>query len=202
MEIKKKRLRVRFPSRVLKVFLIKQKNLVRVVTCLPTCFTLSLFLINSILPSPESVKEQSDLSQKPPTSNADTGGYADIESKETTTIELPVIELPEIVDIARKIGNGLYPTVKRKLRAMKGMALGYFKLKGVSGEISLSADIFKDPILATKVLAHEIGHWIDALPNMTLSRGNILGRLASLVKYLKTTLASSPNSRRSTDFSG
>jgi hypothetical protein len=41
-------------------------------------------------------------------------------------------------------------------------------------------------------LAHEIGHLIDYVPERTLSRGNILGRIASLKKYGKHLLEEYP----------
>ncbi|MDB4312109.1 hypothetical protein N9937_01635 [bacterium] len=48
------------------------------------------------------------------------------------------------------------------------------------------------PKKATDVLAHEIGHVIDWLPEKTLQRGNILGHIASLKKNMMTTLAKMP----------
>ena len=38
-------------------------------------------------------------------------------------------------------------------------------------------------------LAHELGHYIDYLPENTLARGNILGRLANLKKYMNKWIA-------------
>jgi len=52
----------------------------------------------------------------------------------------------------------------------------------------------KDPTLSAKVLAHEIGHLVDWLPNKDLKRGNILGRIASLKKYMRTMLEEMPDS--------
>ena len=49
-----------------------------------------------------------------------------------------------------------------------------------------------DPTLAPKVLAHEIGHLVDYLPQETLKRGNILGHIASLKRYTKTLLEEFP----------
>lgn len=40
----------------------------------------------------------------------------------------------------------------------------------------------KDPTYANKVIMHEIGHMVDWLPDKTLKRGNLIGRLASLKK--------------------
>jgi len=46
----------------------------------------------------------------------------------------------------------------------------------------------KNPGYAATILAHEIGHLVDWLPEKTMKRGNILGRLASLKGYLTHTL--------------
>lgn len=158
------------------------------------------------------------------------------------------IELPEMVWIARELGNGKFPKILEKLRALKGAALGVFRYKeghdGVGG-IELRADIFnlvspqekrvlkeqaveyaramkgvdpkideaavarahyeqaladateaakkKNPKLASKVVAHEIGHWIDWLGDKIISgRGNLFGRIASLKGYTKSLLAEKP----------
>lgn len=50
----------------------------------------------------------------------------------------------------------------------------------------------QDPVLARKTLAHEIGHWVDFLPEGLISRGNILGHIAALKGYTKTLLAEKP----------
>jgi hypothetical protein len=57
----------------------------------------------------------------------------------------------------------------------------------------------KDPTFAAQVLAHEIGHMWDWLPDKTLARGNILGRIASLRKFLKTTLDELPTDNLDTE---
>ncbi len=159
-----------------------------------------------------------------------------------------VIELPELVAIAKALGAGKFPAVLENLRALRGNALGLFRHidgPGGFGEIELRADIFelitpaekarmrqsaeefarvmkeadpsvnqkdvakekyeqdlaeafeaaqkKNPVLASKVLAHEIGHWIDWLPdNMISGRGNLLGRIASLKGFTKSVLPERP----------
>ncbi len=50
----------------------------------------------------------------------------------------------------------------------------------------------ENPMMASDVLAHEIGHWIDDVPNWELSRGNILGHVAALNGYTKKMLAELP----------
>lgn len=58
----------------------------------------------------------------------------------------------------------------------------------------LKREAFKEnPLLALKVLWHEIGHWVDWVPDhMIQGRGNLLGRLASLKDYLSHTLPEAP----------
>ncbi|ACL06224.1 hypothetical protein Dalk_4546 [Desulfatibacillum aliphaticivorans] len=114
-------------------------------------------------------------------SNADTGGYADISV---------AMEMPEIVRLAKELLGGKYPSIKKKLSTAS--AQGLFRHSSVSGEIDLRADIFANPNEAAKTLAHEIGHLVDWLPDQDMSRGNILGRIASLKKFMKHTMADKP----------
>lgn len=172
--------------------------------------------------------------------------------------------LPELVQLAKGLGKGRYPKLKKRLRALRGAALGVFRYREgdpASARIELRQDNFQmiteeeraeilrraelqadaavpgtvteadgvtsteftneqidernriiqdyytgeieqlkaerleqEPVLASKVLAHEIGHWIDYLPQaMIAGRGNLLGRIASLKSYLKHTLPRDPN---------
>lgn len=159
-----------------------------------------------------------------------------------------VIELPEIVQLAKLLNEGKYPQIVEKIRALKGRALGVFKFtqgEGGAGAIELRADIFelvskeekrllmeraveyaqnaaamnsgadaakiareryeyllreatelamtKNPKLASKVLAHEIGHLVDWLPDKVIhGRGNLFARIAALKNYTKTVLPNSP----------
>jgi hypothetical protein len=50
----------------------------------------------------------------------------------------------------------------------------------------------RNPNLAIKVMAHEIGHLIDWLDEKTMSRGNLLGHLAALKSYMKHVLPERP----------
>lgn len=49
----------------------------------------------------------------------------------------------------------------------------------------------KNPVLASKVMAHELMHFVDWLPGHTLSRGNILGHIAGFKNYLMQQLSGS-----------
>ena len=51
----------------------------------------------------------------------------------------------------------------------------------------------EDPRRALDTFAHEIGHFVDFLPHGTITRGNILGRLASLHHYLKGWIGENPS---------
>uniref|UniRef100_A0A6M3J4T3 Large polyvalent protein associated domain-containing protein n=1 Tax=viral metagenome TaxID=1070528 RepID=A0A6M3J4T3_9ZZZZ len=124
---------------------------------------------------------------------ADVGGYADRGGYSPSHAN--VVELPELVDVARELGGGKLPRILEKLRAggiQRDEILGMFKPVG-QGSIDLKADIFEDPVGASKTLAHEIGHWIDYLPDKTMKRGNILGRIGSLKKYFDNFLEEFPN---------
>ena len=100
-----------------------------------------------------------------------------------------ILEMPEIVQLAKQL-TAKDPSVKPVLRAFNGTALGVFR--NGTKDIELRADLFKEPEQAAKTLSHEIGHAVDYLPDETLKRGNILGRIATLKKYLKGTLDAVP----------
>lgn len=124
---------------------------------------------------------------------ASIGNYRDgtpIEAGHLETIK--PMEFPEIVDLAREL-MGKVPVVKTpgRMSTMNGNPNnGTFMAKGNSSELELNADLFKKDKLEqlSKTLAHEIGHLTDWLPDMNLSRGNLLGRLASLRKYRSSIL--------------
>ena len=99
---------------------------------------------------------------------------------------IPIVQMPELVRLT-KLLTGQMPLV-RPLR----QALGQFGSADVS--ITLDPRIFRNSVIATKVLAHEFGHLADFLPDQTLARGNLLGRIASLKNYLTTTLPLDPKS--------
>ena len=62
---------------------------------------------------------------------------------------------------------------------------GYFQFKGKkSPRIVINEALQKNPEQFMMTFAHELGHLIDYLPNGTLSRGNILGSIATLKGYM------------------
>lgn len=96
------------------------------------------------------------------------------------------MEGPELIKFAKEI-SGHTPTVEKMLTS-----LGYFQ-PGTQ-KIAISRAIFDNPDLWQAVLRHEIGHLMDFSGEKTMARGNILGRLASLVKYRKSLLPHEPGS--------
>ncbi|MFA6992838.1 MAG: hypothetical protein WC269_06240, partial [Candidatus Gracilibacteria bacterium] len=86
------------------------------------------------------------------------------------------VELPELVRFVQGEGMDIF---LKNYKKYLGMFYGE--------KIGLNPKIFKNTADATKVLAHEVGHWIDWMPEHILKRGNLLGRLLSLQKHLKDT---------------
>lgn len=109
--------------------------------------------------------------------------YADVPLRHLDKIK--ILQMPELVKLAREI-TGQMVKLKKLPKAM-----GHFKPEGRGG-IVLDPRIFVNARDAAKVLAHEIGHGADYLPEHTMKRGNILGRLASVRDYLATTLPIDP----------
>ncbi len=91
------------------------------------------------------------------------------------------IEMPELIRWFRE-ATGASPEVRRRMKSL-GLFTGIGK-----GRIAIRASLFASPQSVAMTLAHELGHWIDYLPDESLKRGNILGRLGSLLNYLKQTM--------------
>ena len=93
----------------------------------------------------------------------------------------PVVETHTITD--RTNGKELFRELKNKYNQRD------YKIERFSEKGQEYIRVYKkDPNYALQTLAHEIGHVIDWLPDKDIKRGNILGRLASLKKYVKHTL--------------
>lgn len=89
------------------------------------------------------------------------------------------LQTPELLRLAREFAGS--EVAVGKLRAF---VRGYAKGK----DIALSRDLFADPDQVAQTLAHEIGHVNDFMPEGTLKRGNLLGRLiGSTRKFLEGT---------------
>jgi hypothetical protein len=95
-----------------------------------------------------------------------------------------IVETPELVRIVREL-TGSAPKVRKLPKS-----LGVFSTK--AGKIKLDPKIFRNPAVAARVLGHELFHLADWLPDKTLARGNLLGRLATLREFMSTTLDMAP----------
>lgn len=103
---------------------------------------------------------------------------------------IKAVESPELVRLAKELSG---KNVQLNSRFIESLGR-FMHLDGPGGRgwIELSKHIFKDPKLAQGILAHEIGHLFDWLPDETLKRGNILGRIGSLLDYRKSLLPRTP----------
>lgn len=93
--------------------------------------------------------------------------------------QIKPIEFPELLEFARELSGSEVFVKKYKL------ANG--KFYGKDASIGLNTELFKKGNLEQlqKTMAHEIGHLIDYLPEGTLARGNVLGRLSVLKNFHK-----------------
>ena len=95
------------------------------------------------------------------------------------------IEMPELIGLTKELMNGEVPFLRRY-----PSAFGMFYGDPTNPRIGLNTKMFDNPDQVAKTLAHEIGHLIDFVPEMQLSRGNILNRLESLVNVRKNIVGS------------
>lgn len=138
--------------------------------------------------------------QRQPPAHVVPGGNASDGGLNMTLIEGSshahrIMSLPALVELSRLLMDGKLPSVHKGLgEGTRGKFRSKEEMEG-SEEIRLWAEIFKDPEQARKTLAHEIGHlvdWLEGSKDYTLKRGNILGRIAALSKYLKTYIEGRP----------
>lgn len=96
------------------------------------------------------------------------------------------LDLPDLVKLAREL-TGQFPEIKKAFHG--GKRLGDAETGTL--RVRLLAGLFAEgKIKAGKaVLAHELGHIMDFLPEGYNRGGNVLGRIASIMKNLKHTLA-------------
>lgn len=93
---------------------------------------------------------------------------------------LEPIEIPELLQLAKEL-TGELP----EARSMAASKRGFFK--PIDELVAVNKKIFNDEEQVAKTLAHEIGHLIDYLPDKTMDRGNLLGRLFTLREFMKKT---------------
>ncbi len=103
------------------------------------------------------------------------------------------LEMYDIIKMFKELSEGDTPSAVKMRQTIRGTTLGkMIYTEGGKGRIEINKELFDatnkdykknlESILMT--LSHELGHYIDFIPNATLARGNILGRLASLKKFM------------------
>ena len=96
------------------------------------------------------------------------------------------MEMPELFEFVQELMKNP-KTVKvlvRKLRKWRGL---FGHVPGIRGseQIKLDPEIFKNPYTFAKVFAHEIFHFCDALDEMNIKRGNLIGHIMGMKHYMK-----------------
>jgi hypothetical protein len=91
------------------------------------------------------------------------------------------IEIPELMNIVHEL-TGKPIMLNKRLSSSLGRFTGIDE-----GKIEIRPDLFKaeNREQLARTMAHEIGHLADWLPDKTLNRGNLLGRLLTLRRMRK-----------------
>ena len=90
------------------------------------------------------------------------------------------LDLFDLVDLVR-----VFIDKSPELKKLSPTLRGYFQFKGKNApKIAIAKSLQKSPASLYMTLAHEIGHLIDYLPEASLKRGNILGSLATMKKFM------------------
>ncbi len=116
------------------------------------------------------------------------GQFADFEEKYGEGIggleHIKPLELPELVKMVKEV-TGKVPEVKSRFRGNR-----FGDAQPGSLRIRILASLFSEDKIreAKAVLAHELGHIVDFMPDGINRGGNILGRIATISKYLKHTI--------------
>jgi len=93
---------------------------------------------------------------------------------------ISALELPEIVRIVNSLSDTELLTVVKKIKSSSMARQGQFVSGGVELRIDVLASLFADPQVAAKTVAHEIGHFVDYLPD-----GKMAGTFASKIAGVK-----------------
>jgi N12 class adenine-specific DNA methylase len=94
------------------------------------------------------------------------------------------IPAPEMLMLAREILQGDWKVIVKRLRRKLGMFAAYEGMRDTT-RILLNPSIGANEYQFAATLAHEMGHLIDYLPDGTLKRGNLIGRILALRKFMR-----------------
>lgn len=127
-------------------------------------------------------------------SGAAKGMFAELENLTQDTSYFKTIEFPELLRLAKEI-TGKTPGVGN-IRGGKSGGKTYGRAYPDTLKVQLDPTIFKDPKLAAKVFSHELGHITDFLPDKETARGNLVGRIATLKKFMRNSFSGVENEKR------
>jgi hypothetical protein len=134
-------------------------------------------------------KRLEQLQEGAPAGVASTGEFVEEIKPGEATVSIKPIETIEMIKLAKDLIGDKIISKKFKDPGLRGV----FYPKG-SGSIAISTDLFKrgneKQLAAT--LAHEIGHLVDYLPQQSLARGNVYGRLLTIKNFTKEVFGGSP----------
>lgn len=128
---------------------------------------------------------------------ADAPSLADDEANyEQETAEIPgtaarTLKPISTVELVRMVGS----VIGKDKIFLKNFpnARGMFYADPNDPRVGLNPALGKDYQQFAKTLAHEIGHLIDFLSDRVMEKGNILGRIASLPGYMRSTIDALPS---------
>jgi hypothetical protein len=113
------------------------------------------------------------------TSSKAEQGYKDVAWKRIYN-NAKGIDLDSMVDLVE-----IFIKKSPEIKNLPKLLRGFFQFKGKNApRVVIARKLQEMPEKLYMVLAHEIGHMIDFLPNKTLARGNILGSMATLKKFM------------------
>lgn len=121
--------------------------------------------------------------------NASVGEFIEEPAVKRDTVNtINIIEFPEMVKLVKEITGNLPKLANFRNPYKRG------EFNPIGQTIRLSRELFANEAQAARTLAHEIGHLVDfiAATGNTMSRGNLLGRLASLQSYRKWMISDKP----------
>ena len=128
------------------------------------------------LPSRSATKQRSQVDPPPPERDLfvkfrSPEGVQVIRFK-SKDVNARSVHAPELIQLAEEL-LGSRPKATRLESTMRGA----FRSGGESGSIVIDFGTAANPEQLLKTLAHEIGHAHDWMPDKTLARGNLIGRL-------------------------
>jgi hypothetical protein len=109
-------------------------------------------------------------------------GKKEIEEYQRHIEKFEHMELPEMVNIVKEL-TGKAPFLKKFRERQGGVTRGMFM--PASARIAINRKIAANEKMVSETMAHEIGHLVDFLPEGTMNRGTLLGRVLTLRNFLK-----------------